>query len=181
MYFLVFEIENSMLDLQQISKDDIETVVTYLRGKGVKKVFGVGHSFGGVSLLFAKPELFDAISLWDASNYGTLPKNFEKKFTRFFHGEHILRGNWDFVMNPKLLKQIETTDWKSLTSKYPTPTQVVVAGNGMLIKGGKQYVENSSATQKEFIVIKGSGHCFDEEGAEEELFPATMKWFKKFV
>ncbi|PJA45715.1 hypothetical protein CO174_01710 [Candidatus Uhrbacteria bacterium CG_4_9_14_3_um_filter_50_9] len=160
---------------------DVETVVSYLRGKGVKKIFGVGHSFGGVSILYAKPNLFDAISLWDASNYATLPKGFEKKFTRIFHGKHLLRGNWDFVMNPKLLTQIETTDWKSLTSQFPTPTQVIVAGKGMLIKGGRQYFKNSSAVQKEFFVVKGAGHCFDEEGAEDQLFLATVKWFKKFV
>jgi hypothetical protein len=30
------------------------------------------------------------------------------------------------------------------------------------------------------VVVKGGTHCFTEDGKEEELYAATVKWFKKF-
>lgn len=35
--------------------------------------------------------------------------------------------------------------------------------------------------KKELVIIKGATHTYIEEGKEEELYAATVKWFKKFV
>lgn len=46
---------------------DLDTVVEYFKDKGVKKIFVIGHSFGGVSVLLSKKRSFDALVFWDSS------------------------------------------------------------------------------------------------------------------
>src|SRR3989344_1336712 len=39
--------------------EDLDQVVEYFRKKGVKKIFAVGHSFGGLTVLLSKKKSFE--------------------------------------------------------------------------------------------------------------------------
>ncbi|HUC01947.1 MAG TPA: hypothetical protein VMA75_03505 [Candidatus Paceibacterota bacterium] len=41
-------------------------------------------------------------------------------------------------------------------------------------------MHKAAKVKKELVVIKGATHTFWEEGRQEELYAATVRWFKKF-
>ena len=64
-----------------------------------------------------------------------------------------------------------------LSTNLRRPLKIIAAGNGILIDGAKRYFDQANKP-KEFAVINGAGHSFNEDGAEEKLFKETLKFIK---
>lgn len=160
---------------------DLDFVIDYFKGKGAKKVFVVGHSFGGLTVLLSKGQSFNAAVLWDTSIDPTLVTKgkYIKELGSFYLNSQDVNAfgqtvGKEMVDENKKLKPFE------LMEKFTKPVKIIAAGKGVLINGGKKYFELAKGP-KDFAVISDATHNFDEDKTEEKLFQETYSWLKDFV
>ncbi|MBS3144644.1 alpha/beta hydrolase [Candidatus Woesearchaeota archaeon] len=164
----------------KIHAQDTNKVVEYLRKRGYKKIFVVGHSLSGLSTLLVNTKRIKGIILWDPSSDNLLRKKnkwikYNKKINNY-----IFDGGIRFIFGKKMYHE-----WKNfpdiihIIKKITKPLLIITAGKGILKKRCKQYYANANQPKK-FVLIKRAGHIFSEEGVEEELFKETLEWCKKF-
>lgn len=159
---------------------DLDTVISYFREKGVKKIFVAGHSFGGVTVLLSQKQDFDAAILWDSS--GDKDVHLKAKYVKAID-KYLLQEGWaeDFTIGKEMYeennKKLAPT---KLIAKIKAPIKIIIAGAGEMIEDGNElfYAANEP---KDKATIEGATHNFDEDGTEEKLFEETYKWIKRFV
>lgn len=159
---------------------DLDVVVKYFRNKGVRKIFVVGHSFGGVSVLLSKKKNFDATVLWDSSGDKDvkLKAKYIKEIDKYYYvGESAFKFTISREMYEENNNKLKPSQ---LIKDFHMPIKIIVAGAGVLIDEGKQFLQNANEP-KFFAVIQGATHCFDEDGVEDRLFQETSNWFKEFI
>lgn len=158
---------------------DLDKIIEYFRKKRVKKIFVVGHSFGGPTILLSKNKDFDGIILWEPS-YDE-PKSFEE--FEYVPALDLYKVRWgiDVLIGKKMfeakgtLRDREERGIKEIT----VPIKIIVAGRGFLVRGGKRYYALANEP-KAHVVVENADHLFDIDGVEEELFKETLSWIKKF-
>lgn len=160
----------------QTNADDLDVVVAYFRKRGVKKVFVVGHSYGGPAILMSKKRAFDGAVLWDPSNFANIDMS---KWAQ--HVPEIdayrLHGGYDILVSNEHVASQKTIDWNHLTEGWTIPLKIIAAGKGMLISGCKEY-HKAAQGPKELVILKNAGHMFSEDGMAEKLFGETVGWFR---
>jgi dienelactone hydrolase len=158
---------------------DIDTVLGYLQKHGAKKIFIVGHSYGFPSILHAKSHAFSAVASWDGSvlptNNVDVPARIKKPKGRILNEGYFVVVGEQMAIDSHKIKTIPLIKalWKPIS--FITVDDNV---NGNLSGGTRMF--KLAKQPKELVVIKGGTHCFTEDGKEEELYSATVKWFKKF-
>lgn len=158
---------------------DLDVIIDYLRQKKTKKIFAIGHSYGGPTVLMADHRQLDAIVLWDPSYGDIFDKSDDAKYVKELDAYRIRWGT-DVLIGAKMRNEAKELKWDSLTKIITTPLKVISAGKGVLVKERKKYVELTQGP-KDHVTIKKAGHNFNEEGTAEELFNESIKWLKKFV
>ena len=162
---------------------DLDAVVRYFRKKGVKKIFVVGHSFGGPTILSSAVQDFDAVTLWDPSydisftkkKYGYPGGKFVKALNGYFMAWGV-----NTVIGKAMAREIDTMTWDALTPKFKVPLHIIAAEKGVLVKGAKKYIAKANEPKK-FEIVKGATHYFDDdEEMQERLFAITKSWLDKF-
>src|SRR3989344_7213909 len=170
------KLEDCMLSLHA---QDLDTVVRYFRKKGVKKIFVAGHSFGGLTILLSKAKDFNAAVLWDPSDNPaevTIAK-YIKELDRYYVTEE---GYYGFTISKAMYEENKKFKPFELIKKFKIPVKIILAGSGILIKGGKKYFQLAN-DPKAFAMIPKATHTFNEEGTEEKLFQETYNWLKTFA
>ena len=159
-----------------IHAQDLDVVVSHFRKK-YKKIFVVGHSLGGPVILLSKTAYFDSVVFWDATyDLAWLAK--ECRYNKCLD-TYILQWGTEYLIGKKMVKErLAFLNSDLLVKKITKPIKIICAGKGVLIQGGKRYYQHANSP-KEFHIIKGAGHTFDEDGIEEILFDETLKWVKK--
>ncbi len=160
--------------------NDLDVVVRYFRGKGVRKIFVVGHSNGGAVVLLSKKKDFDGVSLWDSAHEeisGYKQYSYVKKLSGM--SGYRLRWAIDYILPKNLVEEAETIKYEHLIEDIVAPVQVIVAEKGVLVPYGKRYYERVKG-EKDYHLLRGSGHTFNEDGVEEKLFAVTRGWFDKW-
>lgn len=154
---------------------DLNVVTNYLKEENVRKIFAIGHSYGGPTILLADQSKLDAIVLWDPS-YGDIFDN-----TKHIQEINAYRIRWgtDILIGADMYEERKQLDWDNLTATIRTPLKIISAGKGKLLKGSKIYIEKAKGPT-EHAVIKNTTHNFNEEGAAEKLFAESVKWLKKY-
>ncbi len=158
---------------------DLDRVISYFRKKKVKKVFVVGHSFGGPAILASHKKDFDGVIFWDAS-YGN---PFSFKGAQYIKVLRAYRAKWEFdvLLNKKMVEEgrnLQSLEEKAVKS-IRVPMKIITAGaNPLLVKAGKRYYQLANEP-KEYVVLGGAGHTFDEDGVAEKLFRETVNLVKK--
>ena len=156
---------------------DLDVVVEYFRNKGVKKIFVVGHRFGGVTVLLSRKKDFDAAVLWDSS--GDRDVKLKAKYIKeldkyYFEGDSA----YGFTISREMYEENNNKLTPSeLIKEMRVPIKVIVAGSGIMVDEGKKLFQNAS-DPKLLSIIPNATHCFDEDGVEEKLFRETYNWFK---
>ncbi len=156
---------------------DINSVVDYFRKK-YKEIIVVGHSYGGVSLLFTDQSKIDGFIFWDASYISSKDARedmfFNKKMNRYVldWGIEILVGN-RFVKELKNFK-----DCGELAGRITKPVLFITAGKGNS-KDGIKYFKYANRPKK-LINIKTADHNFNSWESEEELIRHTYNWLRQF-
>ena len=166
-------------DLLQHSRDT-DAVAKYLRRKGFKNLFAVGHSFGGLTLLQADTTHYDALSLWDCSSLLSYPPRFWFR-TQKKTGAVYMGGTYELLMSDRYIKGLtEFPNELELVSKITVPTQICYAnGEGaVLVKSSKRYYQHVKAP-KQLVGVARADHSFTVEGTEKRLFEKTDQWFRK--
>ncbi len=167
-------------DLLQHSRD-VDTVAKSLKRRGFTKLFAVGHSFGGLTLLRTENSVFKAISLWDISSF--VSNNPEKWFrTDRATGAAYLAGGVELMMSKRYRRGIDTyPNELKLAAKLVAPCQICYAAGkqAMLVESSKRYYEHLQG-EKEIVAIPDASHSFTEEGVGKHLFKKTERWFRKF-
>lgn len=163
----------------EMHSKDLDTVIDYFRKQGAKKIFVIGHSFGGPTILLSKNKDYDGVILWDPS-YAE-PLSF--KDAKYIESLDMYKGKWEFeiLFNKEMVEEAKTLKEREekATQQIKVPIEIITAGNGFLIDGGKRYFELANEP-KEHVILEGAGHGFDEDGIEEKLFNETLSWIKKY-
>jgi len=165
--------------------EDFEDVVQYLHDQGVKKVFALGHSYGGITILGSQAKLDGAI-LWDPS-HGLAWYNDNPEFNSDDFPEKIIEnivigtGGYGYISSTKQKDYDEalgdTTEW---AKDKGYPMKFILAKAGPLAKYAKQYYDVASEP-KSLVEIEGAHHQFeDSDEVTEKLFAETVDWVKKF-
>ena len=159
--------------------EDLDKVISYFRRRGVRKVFVVGHSYGGKTILMSKGRKFDAAILWDPS-HNFSPLFTKTKYIPSLKGYVDLGGSFGILVGKRMVEEEKKFPWKEKIQTIGIPVKIICAGKGILVRGCKAYYKHAP-DPKELTVVAQASHCFDEEGTEGKLFEETARWFKRFV
>lgn len=160
---------------------DLEVVLKYFKNK-YKKISIVGHSLGGPTIVAADTSGVDSIVLWDPSDMLGLKDVVEGQERTLkqnkISGVYIVDWGVEYLLGKKMAEEFKTLKPARLASNIQKPIKIIAAEKGNP-KGSKEYFKYASSP-KELVILKGVGHTFDEEGAEESLFIETLSWIKKY-
>ena len=165
----------------QIHANDINDLVTHIKTKH-EKLFICGHSYGGVSVLFANPDV-TATSLWDAT---FLPwedtwQTREKTITPINENYFLHGSGLRFIFGYNMLNEAKNTSTQDMidrTKNLKAPT------NAISVEFDHEPMRDELAKHlkkpTEFKVIKGADHCFTNGDTATDLYNATHQWFERF-
>ncbi|MEX2033185.1 MAG: alpha/beta fold hydrolase [Candidatus Colwellbacteria bacterium] len=159
--------------------EDLNTVVKYFRKK-FKKIFVAGHSLGGLTIQASNADLVDGIIFWDSARSLKGVKGAGFKFIKALD-LYLIRWGTEILMGKKMNRERNNFPLPNeIMPRIHTPIKIIVAGKGTVIKTGRAYYKYANKP-KEFAIVKGAGHNFNEEGVAEKLFAETYSFIKKFT
>jgi pimeloyl-ACP methyl ester carboxylesterase len=165
----------SDIDIRTQSRD-LDTVVRHFIGK-YGKIYLVGHSLGGPTVMGADLGPVRALVLWDPS---ITPDTAPGK-TFYSYDEHlkkyVIRWQLEYLVTAAMIEQ-----WKaagSLVRNLIKPTRIVFAGSYAIRDTWKSKLSEIPAVH-DSITIEGAGHSFDEEGTQDKLYEATLDWLARY-
>lgn len=159
--------------------NDLNMVINHFE-RTSQKIFLVGHSFGGLTILYANTKDIVWIILRDASIGGKelLDDVMHDTQNRSYS---IDRGDgYKHLIWPKMYKDFLIDPQKHLMqiSKIHLPIKIICAEK-WLQKAGKKYYKTTN-DPKEICIIEWASHCFNEENKENQLFAETYDRIKRF-
>jgi dienelactone hydrolase len=150
---------------------DVTTVLKHF--KKFKKIFLIGHSLGGPSILLGDFTMVNGIVLWDPST------DLHKEVNKWYKYDkksklHLIDWGMKIVAGERLHKDmLNPRSMVPIVKKSIVPIRVITAGEkGFLTKKWKGKV-------KDLVIIPKADHNFDEEGTEEQLFKKTLEFLRK--
>ena len=151
-------------------------------GARYAKVFLIGHSYGGPTVLLANPEQATAASLWDPSfDLHKLQRDFAENYVETEQGYLIDYGVACLIGKP-MHEQAASLDEKAciaLAQGFRHPFQVVHAADGVLVKGKSYHAFSPFETRHD--TVAGTTHNFCEGDSCEDLLARTKAWFDRFT
>lgn len=159
---------------------DLNRVVKHF-GK-YKKIFIVGHSLGGLTVLFADLKNISGIVLWDPSCNLKNELLGLADYCRYNKALKAFIMNWgvEVVIGREMYEEWKHVPHpKDLMRGINVPVEIINAGKGVLKKAGREYFKWAKRPKK-LLVINNAGHTFDEEGAEKKLLEGTLDWIRRF-
>ncbi len=158
--------------------NDITTVVKHFRKK-YKKVFVVGHSYGGTSLLFSDSSLIDGFVFWDASYISSADSRedlgYDKKVKKYIYDFGI-----EYFVGKEFIDELKNfPDCGRLIKEIHKPVLFVISGRKGNAKAGRKYFTVANKPKK-LLNIKHADHCFDNWKDEEKLLEETYLWLNQF-
>jgi dienelactone hydrolase len=158
---------------------DIDAVLKYLARRGAKKIFLAGHSFGWPSILHAKERNFMAVASWDGSRLPYSQKEFSKRIKN--PKGRIIDEGYLVIMGEQMAEDSHTFNSLATVKRFDKPISFITVNDNVFGNwNNNKRMFNIAKVKKELVVIKGAHHTFAEEGKQNELYAATVKWFKKF-
>jgi len=155
---------------------DITTVARFFRNK-YKKIFVVGHSYGGTSLLFTDQNFIDGYVFWDASYVNSRNAMEYMRFNKKLNA-YVLDWGVEYIVGRKFMKELKSfPDCGELIRKIKKPVLFITAGNKANSKDGPKYLKRANSPKK-LLNIKTADHCFNNWKDEERLLNETYNWLK---
>lgn len=183
MYAFDTNTRNLMDCTLQTHADDFAVVIGELRKQTASKIYAIGHSYGGLTILKSTAQLDGAV-LWDPSHGLWWAENRDARSADTYPerviGEYIIGTAGEGWVYPAAGKEYDRQlgDTSELAAKE-YPLKIISAGKGALTDLGERYY--AAANQpKNHIVIADAGHGFDNSDAVMlELFEETAHWLLK--
>ena len=158
--------------------NDMNSVVAHIKTKH-EKVFVCGHSYGGMTILFANPDT-TANAFWDSS---FMP------WQEFWNTKEIepLPNSKDYQVHwvgiTQILSQSMHSEAKKLTEEdshqlaahINAPSAVFMADHP-----NNKLLFEALTVPKIFSIIENADHCFTRGETALELVKQTHAWFEKF-
>lgn len=177
-----FHLENNR-NLQdctlEIHGRDLNSMIAHIRPLH-KKLYVCGHSYGGLTMVFANPQA-DAIAFWDTSFY---------PWTEFWEASAVpvpefgcyKMGSGTTSLIGKAMheeaKNLSPEKANAMATRLTAPAIVLEAENGELGNADKLFA--ALTVPKDFATIAQADHCFNKGKTVQPLLEATCNWFKKF-
>ncbi len=168
----------------QTHADDFDAVIDYLRGQKVPKVFAVGHSYGGLTILRSKSKLDGAV-LWDPT-HGLVwhgDQSWKKDLLEEEYKKIIIMLSGYGCILPKAMREEDYAfgDNSSWATHKGYPLKLIAAGKGAMVDLGQKYIAAADES-KQFIKIPDAHHQFeDSDEVVLRLFEETSGWFKEII
>jgi dienelactone hydrolase len=159
---------------------DMTAIYKYFTKK-YKKLFVIGHSFGGTSILCSDTSTLAGTIFWDASY---IEKNSIHQDAARYDAKtklYICDGNVPIIVGKDFVTELQKfPDCGVLVSKIVVPKLFITAGEkGEGNKeGGKKYMKHAVG-DKTLINIPNAGHCFNNFEHEAVLITETYNWIKR--
>jgi pimeloyl-ACP methyl ester carboxylesterase len=156
--------------------EDLDAVVTHFRKQGVEKIYVIGHSFGGLTILLSKQQDYDKAVLWEPSH----PKVNVFKNTIFNKslGGYVYKSGVDYLISRAMVDHFNGLKIDDYVATRKVPTLIIGGGSSGLAGTNRSYYD-ALPVDKEFIEIENSDHGFTVEGAQEQVFHKTLHWLKQ--
>lgn len=160
--------------------EDLNLVVRHFADK-FDKLFLVGHSLGGPTILSAGLSRVHGIVLWDPSysdGKGLTLRTY-CEYNKCLDA-YVIKWDVESLISKEMFREFKRFPRPGaiMKSVYP-PTKIICAGKGILVKGGREYYRHARSPRG-FALIQKATHSFDERGTEDVLFEETLNWFKRF-
>lgn len=159
----------------QTHAHDLNIVIDYFQTQNPKKLFAIGHSYGGPTILLANHKKLDAVVFWDPSFNSRLDDSKQLPKTKWRYLDWRV---WPLI-GDAMYEEAQTFNQKKLFEDFNTPIKVITAGKSYYENRKKNY--DLANGPKEYHMIKSAGHTFTEEGKAEELYKESLKWISKYV
>lgn len=161
----------------RIHANDLNAVCDHFR-PGYRQLFVIGHSYGGLTMLLARPDAA-AYAFWDSAfvPYPSLWRD-GATFAPSLHA-YLLHWSSDHVIGAAMMEEaraITDATARGLAASVKPPSLVAVAGRPTReIPGGGLY--DSLGCRKSQIGIPGADHGFTAGETVFDLIEATHAWF----
>lgn len=162
--------------LQEVALEDhihdINAIVEYF-SEEFSTIILLGHSFGGLTSIYADLEKVTKLIFWD-------PSSPERQLFNYVHqkedGKYYLEGDEkDFWISNALYEDlgrspaIHLAQMKTITK----PLLVLSAGAGVLVDAGDKYVKHANG-KTQHIIIPEADHIFSSLEAQKVLFEESL-------
>lgn len=149
---------------------------------GYDKIFLIGHSYGGPTIMLAQPKQAAAISLWDPSFdlphlWGQLPASEENGYCIEGRGVEVL-------LNPAMMTETHLYDRENclaLSRTLGRPIQVIHAEHCIYNAPDEISWHSAGHPDNERHLIKGADHCFVEGDTLAEALGHSWRWFSRYA
>lgn len=163
-----------------IHASDLNRVIEHF-SRSYEKIFVCGHSYGGLTMLFSRPQV-TAVSFWDSSfkPYGSFWKD-EAKFVPELGCYAVHWGCVSLIGKGMYEEARNLTDAQAdaMAAAFGVPAQVVFAGaNEAELDRYGLYEALSEPKEKQ--TISGADHCFYSGETVFDLLDKTNAWFGRF-
>lgn len=152
------------------------------RAATYEKIFLVGHSYGGLTIMTANPDNIAAASLWDPS-YNMADQSWAAGITEDLPGNRILIRWGGAYAFGRALWDIDTHYDKSfcrtLSERSQFPVQVIHAGKGILNSYGESW-HTHCPHLTDYHLIENAGHNFEQLDSVPVLLDKCATWFGRF-
>lgn len=167
----------------QTHVNDFAVVVNELRRQGVNKLFAIGHSYGGLTILKSHCQLDGAV-LWDPSHGLAWAKDREMDVTDIYPeviiDKYVIGIGGEGWVYPLAAFQSDRHlgDTSTLADKK-YPLKIISAGKGILRDLGERYYQAANQP-KSHVVIEEAHHRFeDSDEVMLELYKETADWLTR--
>ncbi|MDY0029948.1 MAG: alpha/beta hydrolase [Pseudobdellovibrionaceae bacterium] len=161
-----------------IHAKDLNTVLGHVRGSH-EKVFVIGHSHGGLTMVFANPQA-NALCFWDPSYQPGRRWVINAQLSH--DGRHYERtGRFKFAVGIDAIEEVKKLTReaaKEMAEKITAPSLVVVAEDSWLGEDPNLLFDDLTC-EKGKVRIKGADHIFSRGKTAHDLVQKTYAWFER--
>ena len=162
---------------------DFNEVVRQLRQRKVPKIFGIGHSYGGITVLKSKSRL-DAAVLWDPTHgsYWVENKVIDSNFIEKRVGDLIIGiSGFGYLSTVKLDNYDKNMgDTTNLAKEKGYPIMIISAKKGKMVHLGKKYFDVADKPKKH-LIINANHQLDDSDKAVLKLLSSTNDWLQRYI
>ena len=163
----------------EIHGKDLNAVVDFAQQK-YDQVFVCGHSYGGLTVLFAQPDV-TAAAFWDASF---------TPYEAFWQSDaehcaeldcYVLDWGCRYLVGKDMVeeaKSLTADKAEGMAAQFKAPSLVALAGDNAE-NANRGHLYEALSCEKDLQDITGADHCFTKGDTVYDLLEKTNNWFER--
>lgn len=166
----------------QTHADDFSCVIADVAQRH-DKIFAVGHSYGGPTVMLANCPQLTAVSLWDPSyDLASIEEAFFD-FYKPYAGVYTVNWGTTYLIGKAMRDHgvtLTAEKCAALSRQAKFPIQVILAGLGYYVGRGANYDTDCPYGHRR-DVVEGTTHCFYESDSDIQVAQLTAEWFNQWL